>query len=396
MADAVRVAALRFPALPIPPWPPSLSAETESRLLAVLRSGLWGSTQGKVVEAVCRRLAALHGVGHATCCANGTIAIALALKAAGVRAGDEVIVPAYTFLATASAPMLIGAVPVFAEIDPATLLLDADDVMARVTSRTRAVLPVHLAGAVAEAAEMRRRLNGASICVIEDAAQAIGAVHVDGRVGQLGDMACLSFQTSKNVASGEGGAVVTQDERLGELLWSLHNAGRERGGAWYHHAHVGWNLRMTEMQGVLVDAMLADLAGADAARAVGWERLAKLAAAEGLPVRPVTSARTVQHARHLMPWQLATARRERGQRDAVVAALAEAGVPVSPGYPCLNTLPAMQRELHALGVSADRARAPLPITEAAADITWWLPQTVLLADEAVHRAVIAAMARALG
>ncbi|CAH1653577.1 dTDP-4-amino-4,6-dideoxygalactose transaminase [Hyphomicrobiales bacterium] len=377
----------------IPPWPPKPSAEVESRMLEVVRSGLWGSTQGHVVEALGRRLAALHGVRAATCCTNGTIAIALALKAANVRAGDEVIVPAYTFLATASAPLLLGAIPVFAEIDPATLMIDPDDVQRKVSAKTRAVIPVHLAGAVAEAHAIRQQLAGSRIVVIEDAAQAIDATHVDGRVGTLGDMATLSFQTSKNVAAGEGGAVLTDDAELGDIIWSLHNAGRSRGGGWYQHDRVGWNLRMTEMQGVLADAMLDTLADMDAARAAGWKSLAGLAEAEGLPVQVVDPARTIRHARHLMPWQLATARRDKALRDAVVAALQEAGIPASAGYPPINRMPAIRAEVAALG---GRPVDDLPVTEETAAQSWWLPQNVLLADEEVHAAVIAAMAKALG
>lgn len=378
--------------LDLPRWPPDLPGIAEKRVLEVLRSGLWGSTQGAHVEAVARRLASLHGVAHATCCSTGTIALVLALKAAGVGPGDEVVVPAYTFLATVSAPLLIGAIPVFAEVDPNTLLLDPQNALSRVTERTRAIIPVHLAGAVAEVAVLRSGLEGSGITIIEDAAQAIGAVHVDGAVGTLGHMACLSFQTSKNIAAGEGGAVLTADDRLGALLWSLHNAGRERGGGWYQHDHVGWNFRLTEMQGVIVDAMLDALAEADAARAAGWESLARLAAEEGLPAKPVAPSRTTRHARHLMPWQLDTARCTPGLRDRIVGSLQAIGVPASSGYPCLNTLPAIRSEVTRFGGTPV---ADLPVTEEAASMSWWLPQPVLLANEDVHRAVVAAMARAL-
>ncbi len=377
----------------VPQWPPRPSAATEQRVLEALRSGLWGSTQGSIVEAVNLRLAALHGAASAVCCSNGTIAIALALKAAGVGPGDEVIVPAYTFLATASAPALIGAIPVFAEIDPATMLLDPQDVKRRVTSRTRAVIPVHIAGAVAEAATIRRDLDGSGIVVIEDAAQAIGAEHAEGKVGQLGDFATLSFQTSKNVAAGEGGAVLCRDEAHGRLVWSLHNAGRERGGGWYQHDHLGWNLRMPEVQGVLVDAMLDELDAMQRTREAGHRRLAAMAAAEGLPLAPVDSARTTKHGRHLMIWRLDTARSKPDQRARIVEALQAIGVHASPGYPCLNRMPSVRKGVAALGGAPP---ADLPVTEEAAQSCFWLPQPVLLAPEAAHRAVVDAMMRALG
>lgn len=374
----------------IPRWPPALDAAVEARLIEVARSGLWGSTQGNVVEALAGQLAALHDVPSATCCANGTIAIVLALKAAGVGPGDEVIVPAYTFLATASAVMLIGAIPVFAEVDPETMLMDRHDVARRITDRTRAIVPVHLAGAVADAADMRRLCAGQNIVVIEDAAQAIGAAHQDGMVGQLGDFATLSFQTSKNVSSGEGGAVLCRDREMGDLVWSLHNAGRKRGGGWYQHDFVGWNLRMGELQGVLAQATLDGLTGFSAVREAGFQRLKAMAAAEGLPVVPLESPRTLQHGRHLILWRLhEVAARRRGR---IVEALQAAGVHASAGYPCLNTVPAVQQGIAALG---GQAVTPLPITEAAAERTFWLPQPVLLAGEEAHAAIIAIMARAL-
>ena len=374
----------------IPRWPPAPDAAVEARLIEVARSGLWGSTQGQVVEALAGQLAALHGVPSATCCANGTLAIVLALKAAGVGPGDEVIVPAYTFLATASAVMLIGAVPVFAEVDPATMLMDAGDVARRLTERTRAIIPVHLAGAVADAAAMRRLCAGRGIVVIEDAAQAIGAAHDDGMVGQLGDFATLSFQTSKNVSSGEGGAVLCRDAAMGDLVWSLHNAGRQRGGGWYQHDFVGWNLRMGELQGVLAQATLDGLARHTEVREAGFQRLKALAAAEGLPVAPLDSPKTRRHGRHLMLWRLHVVAAHR--RDAVVQALQAAGVHASAGYPCLNTIPAVKQGIAALG---GQAEMPLPITEAAAHATFWMPQPVLLAGEEAHAAIIAILTRAV-
>lgn len=372
----------------IPRWPPPPDAAAEARLIEVARSGLWGSTQGAVVEGLARRLAALHEVPSATCCANGTIAIALALKAAGVGPGDEVIAPPYTFLATVSAVLLIGAVPVFAEVDPETMLMDAGDVARRLTPRTRAVIPVHIAGAAADVAAIRAAAGG--VAVIEDAAQAIGARHRDGMVGQIGDFATLSFQTSKNVAAGEGGAVLCRDAAMGERVWSLHNAGRERGGAWYGHPLVGWNFRMGELQGVLAEAMLETLPAFAARREEGFQRLKALAAEEGLPVVPLEGGGTVAHARHLMLWRLHEVAARR--RSGVVRALNAAGVHASEGYPCLNALDSVKAGIAAMGGAGEQ---PMPVSEAAAARTFWLPQNVLLAGEEAHTSIIAIMARAL-
>src|SRR5262245_4671262 len=220
---------------PVPHWPVYDSAE-EKALLDVLRSGHWGSTSGAVVATFEREFAAAQQAAYGICLSNGTLAIAAALRAAGVGIGDEVIVPPYTFIATASAALFVGAVPVFADVDPRTHLLDPAAMEAAITERTKAVIPVHLAGRPADLDEIIRRAGG--LPVIEDSAQAAGAAYRGRAVGAIGTAGTFSFQSSKNLTAGEGGAVVTDDEAFAAELYGLVNVGRVPGGGWYQHEMV--------------------------------------------------------------------------------------------------------------------------------------------------------------
>src|SRR5690606_28602609 len=226
---------------PFPAWPTADSAD-EAALLDVLRSGKWGSTHGDLVARFEREFAQYQHARFGVCVCNGTLALAAALRAVGVGLGDEVVVPPYTFIASAAAVTFVGAIPVFADIDPDTHLLDPQAVEAVISERTKAVMPVHIAGRPCDMdafAELGRRHG---VAIIEDSAQAHGAEWKGRRVGALGDVGTFSFQTSKNVSAGEGGIVVTNDEALADRLYSIANVGRVRGGGWYEHQHLGYNL----------------------------------------------------------------------------------------------------------------------------------------------------------
>ena len=193
-----------------------------------------------------------QGAAHALCVTSGTAALEIALRALGVGPGDEVITTPYTFVATPSAAFLTGAQPVFVDINPDTYLLDPLQVEKAITPRTRAIMPVHIAGCPVDMdgiMDVARRHN---LSVIEDACQAWGAAWNGRPVGAIGDVGCFCFQASKNINAGEGGALVTNQSEIAERCWSLHNVGRIRTGAWYQHEFLGWNYRMTEWQGAIL------------------------------------------------------------------------------------------------------------------------------------------------
>ncbi|ORT57342.1 DegT/DnrJ/EryC1/StrS family aminotransferase [Streptomyces sp. CB03238] len=349
-----------------PSWPPPPTDEQRRALLRVLDSGRWGATSGTATEEFAAAFARRAGAAHGVCTVNGTVALFLALRALGVGPGDEVIVPAYTFVASATAVVLAGAVPVAADVTKETLHLDPVAVRALIGPRTKAVMAVHLAGAPADTEALR----ALGLPVVEDAAQAHGAARHGRPAGSLGDVACFSFQSGKAMTAGEGGIVVTGDRALYERVWALHNVGRRPQGGWYDHPEMGWNLRMTEFQAALLHPQLTLLDGWIDRRTRGAAALAEaLGDVPGLDLVPVLSGTT----RHT--WHLAMLRYDSGAfggrpKAEFLAAMAAEGVPLDAGYRSLSRLPYVT------------SPAPCPVAEAAEDSVVWVRQSMLMAEGA--------------
>lgn len=317
-------------ARPFASWPAFGSAEEEA-LLRVLRSGRWGRLDGDEVRRFEARFAALHGCGRAVAVSSGTVALRIALLAAGIRAEDEVIVPAYTFVATASAVVEANAFPVFADVDPLTFNLDPAAVAAAVTPRTKAVVPVHFAGLPADMDAIAEVAREHGLLVIEDAAHAHGARYRDRPAGSLGRLAAFSFQSSKNLTAGEGGIVTTNDDALADACESIHNCGRVTGGAWYEHHVISGNYRLTEFQGALLACQLDRLDEQARVREGNGQYLAsRLSALPGLhpQARPASCGRHAYHLFMLRFDRLAFG----APRAAVLRALEAEGIPCAGGY----------------------------------------------------------------
>ena len=240
---------------PYPSWPIWTQAEVDA-VQAVLTSGRWSSTQGKEVQNFESEFAAYHDADYGIAVVNGTVALKLAFTAAGVGVGDEVLMPGYTFVATATAALEIGAVPVFVDIDPETYTIDPEQAAACITPRTRAIVPVHLGGRPADMDAILDLAQQHDLAVIEDAAQAWGATWNGAKVGVLGHIGGISFQASKNITAGEGGMMLTNDPAIGELARSLSNCGRHADGLWYAHYVLGGNYRLSEFQGAMLRVQL--------------------------------------------------------------------------------------------------------------------------------------------
>jgi dTDP-4-amino-4,6-dideoxygalactose transaminase len=315
---------------PFTTWP-IFGERDEARVLAALRSGHWGRLDGNEVNEFEARFATMHGCQHGIAMVNGTVSLRLALIAAGLEAESEVIIPPYTFFSTASAVIEANMVPVFADVDLGTFNLDPRAVEAAITPRTRAVIPVHFAGQVADMDAIMAIASKHKLLVIEDAAHAHGASYKNCPAGSLGHVASFSFQSSKNLTSGEGGILTTNDAQLAASCHSLHNCGRIPTGVWYEHHVISGNYRLGELQGALLNAQLERLEDQTGARDTNgrylMERLAKL---PGLhpQQRPDYCTR---HAFHL--GMLRIDGREFGApRAAVIAALRAEGVPCVGGY----------------------------------------------------------------
>ena len=230
----------------IPIAKPLIGDEEINAVVDVLKSGMLA--HGKEVEAFEREFADYLGARHGIAVANGTAALDVALKALGIRDGDEVITTPFTFIATASSILFQRARPVFADIDPKTFNLDPNDVLERITDKTKAILVVHLYGQPAEMKAFREIAEDHGLYLIEDCAQAHGAEYEGKRVGTFGDIAAFSFYPTKNMTTGEGGMVVTNDDELAERARLIRSHGQKER---YYHVTLGYNLRMTNIAGAL-------------------------------------------------------------------------------------------------------------------------------------------------
>lgn len=315
---------------PFPAWPVFGEPE-EQALLATLRSGNWGRLQGDRVRDFEQRFAEYHQARHGIAVVNGTVALRLALLAAGIQAGDEVIVPPYTFLATASAVVEANAVPVFADLELDTFNIDPEAIRAAITPRTRAIIPVHLGGLPCNMDAIMAIAGRRGLVVIEDACHAHGAAYRGRRVGAIGHLGVFSFQSSKNLCSGEGGIILTNDDGLAERCSSMQNCGRVPGGAWYEHHRIGGNYRLSEFQGALLSAQFDRFEGQAEVRERNGKYLAeRLARIPGIYPQ-VRTADCTRHAYHLFPFRVVA--EELGiTRETLIDALRAEGVPASPGY----------------------------------------------------------------
>ena len=230
----------------------ALAEEIEAALRRVIRSGQ--VILGPEVSALEAEVAAFCGVRHAVACSSGTDALVLALHALGIGPGDEVIVPTFTFFATAGAVCRVGATPVFADIDPSTFQIDPADVVRRLTPRSRAIIPVHLFGQSCDMAAIRAIAEEHTLYIVEDAAQAFGARYDHQPCGSLGHAAALSFYPTKNLgALGDAGMVLTDQDGLARRMRALRVHGSE---VRYYHREIGYNMRLDALQAAVLRVKL--------------------------------------------------------------------------------------------------------------------------------------------
>lgn len=237
-------------------WPVFDGQEVQA-VADVVASGKWGNPDcTDLVEKFEAEFARYCGSKYAITCVNGSVSLRLALIACGVKPGDEVIVPPYTFITTASSVIECNCVPVFVDIDPETYNMDPGKIEAAITERTKAIIPVHFGGLACDMDAIMAIAKKHGLRVIEDAAHAHGAEFRGKKLGSIGDVGSFSFQSSKNLTSGEGGIVITDDDELYAMMRSLRNVGRIEGGQWYDHYNPGCNYRITQMQAVLLSLQL--------------------------------------------------------------------------------------------------------------------------------------------
>jgi dTDP-4-amino-4,6-dideoxygalactose transaminase len=314
----------------------AISEELDAAMRDVVNQGIF--IGGEPLDTFSRAFAEYAGAAHCVPCANGTDALELALQAHGIGRGQEVIVPAFSFVATMEAVFNAGATPVLCDIEPDFFSMDTVRLEALVTSRTRAIIPVHLYGQMADMDAIRDVARRHGLVVIEDAAQAHGATWRDKPAGSLGDAGCFSFYPGKNLgAYGDAGAIVTSDPIVAGRMRKLANHGRL---SKYEHDIVGRNSRMDTLQAAILGVKLPHLDAWNARR----RELAASYAAQLAGIREITCPAVRPKAGPV--WHLYVIRVHQGRRDALRAALDEAGIETGIHYPfALNRLSATTGQL---------------------------------------------------
>jgi dTDP-4-amino-4,6-dideoxygalactose transaminase len=322
-----------------------LGAEIRAALERVLASGHFIlGPEGAALE---KEIAALVGVPHAVACNSGTDALHLALRAAGIGPGDEVVTPAFTFIATAEAIAYVGAKPAFADVDGATFNMSAATLEQALTPRTRAVIVVHLFGQCAEMPPISDLCKRRGLVLVEDCAQAIGADWAGTQAGAWGDFGCYSFYPTKNLgAYGDAGLVTTREAKHDAMLRMLRHHGSRQT---YLHEVIGLNSRLDEMQAAILRVKLKHLPRFTAARRAHAARYRELLA--GANLQPPAEHGKGKHIYHQFTVRL-------GRRDEAKKALGDAGIASGVYYPIpLHRQPVFEKEYGGLSLPASEAAA---------------------------------------
>lgn len=386
------------------PWPswPVFDQTEEKAILGTLRSGNWFRGNGAHVDRFEKSYAELTGARLCLATANGTSALLASLGALGVGAGDEVIVPPYTFVATINVVLMLSALPVFVDTDPETFQIDARKIEAAITDRTAAIMPVHLGGAAADVDAILQIAKRRNLPVIEDACQSHLGEWRGRKLGTYGATGCFSFQASKNLNSGEGGALLTSDPELVEKCFAFHNNGRGRRSTGYNFSYAtrGANLRMTEFQGALLLAQMSRLEQQSRLREQNATYLTSLLREIPgiLPARMYPGC--TRNAYHLYMFRYRKEQFAGLPRAKFLKALSAEGIPASGGYAPLNQEPFLKNTLQTRGYQRIYSKQRLaqweernhcPENGRLCEEAVWLTQTMLLAGRGDMEQIAAAV-----
>lgn len=366
------------------PWP-IFSDEELNAVKNIVESREWGisSSADSSVSNFEKQFADYIGVKHAFSIANGSVALRVALIASGVKPGDEVIVPAMSFIATASIVVEANCVPVFVDIEAGTYNIDPDKIEAAITDKTKAVIPVHFAGHSCDMDRIMKIAKKHGLFVIEDACHGHGGSHKGQKLGSIGDAACFSFQSSKNMSGGEGGIITINNSEIYEKLFALKNVGRKPGGKWYEHFYLGCNYRLTQFQAAILLCQLSRLDSQNKLRAENAVYLTSLLKnIDGVTPLEVASYVT-EHAYHLYIIKYDKTKFNSLSKAEFSDLLNSEGVPCFMGYPePLYKQPVFQNKeflCYSIQESVSYKDVHCPETEKACyDECMWINQNILL------------------
>ncbi|MEK7598952.1 MAG: DegT/DnrJ/EryC1/StrS family aminotransferase [Patescibacteria group bacterium] len=340
---------------------PQIDEEEEKLVLEVLRSG--ALSIGSKIEEFEKKFAELVGSPYACAVSSGTAGLHLALIACGVKEGDEVITSPFSFIASANAILYVGAKPVFADIDPLTFNIDSKEVEKKITSKTKAILPVHIFGQSCDMHPIIELASRRNLKVVEDACESIAAEHKNQKVGTFGDAAVFSFYPNKQMTTGEGGIIVTSDKKIDSLCRSLRNQGRSENRQWLDHERLGYNYRMHELSAAIGVAQLKKLPKIIEER----RKIAALYSEELKKHADLVSSPQV-HPRNTHSWFVYVARINNSaiDRDKVIEKLTEIGIATKPYLPSIHLFDFYRR-------SFGFKEGDFPVSEAASDSSIALP-----------------------
>ena len=361
-----------------PSWPQFDDAERDG-VLRALDSGNWWRMTGSEVEDFEQEFAEYHGAPHALAVTNGTHALELALEVLGAGPGTEVIVPAFTFISSSQAAQRLGAVAVPVDVDPDTYCLDVEATRAAITPRTKVIMPVHMAGQLADMDGLAKVAADAGIPLLQDAAHAHGAQWQGRKIGDLGSIAAMSFQNGKLMTAGEGGAVLFPDTELYEQGFLRHSCGRPAGDRGYFHRTGGSNFRMNEFSAAVLRAQLGRLDSQIALREQRAPLLSSLLAQIEGVVPQGRDSRCDRNPHYMAMFRLPGYTAER--RNALVDDLIDRGLPAFAAFRAIYRCDGFW-ESAAPSESLEEIAERCPNTEAIYADTIWLHHRTLLGTEA--------------
>jgi len=310
---------------------PYIAKKEEQYVLEVLRSGILSI--GPKVEAFEKKFAKFAGVKYACAVSSGTAGLHLTMIVAGIKPGDEVITSPFSFVASANAILYVGAKPVFVDINPVTYNMDPAKIEEKITKKTKAILVVHIFGQATDMDLIIKLAKKYKLKVIEDACESIGATHKGKRVGTFGESGVFAFYPNKQMTAGEGGMIVTDNEKLDKLFRSLRNQGRSENRQWLDHERLGYNYRLDEMSAAVGLAQLEkiDFLIKERQKIAGWYNkfLSKYPELIQIP-------KTAKGNKHTWFLYAALINNTRINRDSIIKKLAVQGITAKPYFPSIH------------------------------------------------------------
>lgn len=382
---------------PFPKWPFHDDQEREA-LLQVLESGVWWRTPGTRTASFERAFAEYHQARYGIAVTNGTHALEVAIAALGIGHGDEVIVPDFTFVATASAVLFAGALPVLVDVTPDTFCIDSEQVEAAITERTKAIILVHMGGHPCDMDRLSEISSRYGVSLLEDCSHAHGSEWKGSKVGTFGAGGTFSFQASKLMTAGEGGIIITSEEAFERRARSVHDCGRMPGEWFYSHFIYGSNYRLSEWQGAVLEVQLSRLDEQTKLRDQNARLLDRLLeGVEGITPQRLDE-RCTRNGHYAYIFHIDTDVFHGVSPNRLIQALDAEGVPNQASYPPVHALDFFRSGAYRQRLAPDLAaeehaflKRSFPMTERAAWETFWIPQNALLGDEEDMNEIAAAV-----